>query len=172
MDHFHYRNRLLFCEDVPLPELAEKYGTPLFVYSRATLLHHLTQVQTAFAEADPVICYSIKTNGNIHIARLMREHGSGFDVTSGGELYRALKAGGDPKKIVFAGVGKTDAEMRYALETGILFFDVESEQELLRLGEVAKSMGTSAAVALRVNPDLPPKTHVKTDTSVDRKSVV
>jgi diaminopimelate decarboxylase len=166
MDHFHYRNRLLFCEDVPLPELAEKYGTPLFVYSRATLLHHLTQVQTAFAEADPVICYSIKTNGNIHIARLMREHGSGFDVTSGGELYRALKAGGEPKKIVFAGVGKTDAEMRYALETGILFFDVESEQELLRLGEVAKSMGTSAAVALRVNPDLPPKTHVKTDTSV------
>jgi diaminopimelate decarboxylase len=166
MDHFHYRDRLLCCEDVPLPELAKKYGTPLFVYSQATLLHHLRQVQTAFAEADPILCFSIKTNANIHIARLMREHGSGFDVTSGGELYRALLAGGDPKKIVFAGVGKTDAEMRYALETGILFFDVESEQELHTLGEVAKSMGRTAAVALRVNPDLPPKTHVKTDTSV------
>src|SRR5687768_17312966 len=105
MDHFHYRDRVLHCEDVPLAELAETYGTPLFVYSQATLLHHLKQVKTAFAEADPVICFSIKTNGNIHVARLMRDHGAGFDVTSGGELYRALKAGGDPKKIVFAGVG-------------------------------------------------------------------
>jgi diaminopimelate decarboxylase len=166
MDHFHYRNRILHCEDVPLAELAEKYGTPLFVYSQATLLHHLNQIQSAFAEAKPIICYSIKTNGNIHIARLMAEHGSGFDVTSGGELFRALKAGGDPRKIVFASVGKTDAEMRYALESNILFFDVESEQELHTLGNVAKSLGKIAWAALRVNPDLPPKTHVKTDTSV------
>src|SRR5262245_65988937 len=108
----------------------------------------------------PTVCFSITTNGNIHSARLMAEHGSGFDVTSGGELYRALLAGGDPKKIVFASVGKTDAEMRYALETGILFFDVESEQELCTLGDVAKSMGRTAAAALHVNPDLPPKTHV------------
>jgi diaminopimelate decarboxylase len=166
MDHFHYRDRVLHCEDVPLPELAEKYGTPLFVYSRATLLHHLHQIQVAFAEAKPVLCFSIKTNGNIHIARLMREHGSGFDVTSGGELYRALMAGGDPKQIVFAGVGKTDDEMRYALEKEILFFNVESEQELQTLGQVAKRMGKVARAALRVNPDLPPKTHAKTDTSV------
>src|SRR5262249_7939253 len=166
MDHFHYRDRVLHCEDVPLAELADKYGTPLFVYSQATLLHHLKEVQTAFAEADPIICYSLKTNGNLHICRLMREHGSGFDVTSGGELFRALRAGGDPKKIVFAGVGKTDTEMRYALDCNILFFDVESEQELHTLGEVATSAGTAAWVALRVNPDLPPKTHVKTDTSV------
>ncbi len=166
MDHFQYRNRVLHCEDVPLAELAEKYGTPLFVYSQATLLHHLTQVQTAFAAAKPIICYSIKTNGNLHIARLMAEHGSGFDVTSGGELFRALKAGGDPRKIVFASVGKTDPEMRYALENNILFFDVESEAELHTLGDVAKSMGKVAWAALRVNPDLPPKTHVKTDTSV------
>ena len=166
MDHFHYRDRVLHCEDVPLAELAEQYGTPLFVYSQATLLHHLKQVQTAFAEADPILCFSIKTNGNIHIARLMREHGSGFDVTSGGEFYRALKAGGDPKQIVFAGVGKTDDEMRYALETDILFFNVESEQELHTLGAVAKSMGKVARATLRVNPDLPPKTHAKTDTSV------
>jgi diaminopimelate decarboxylase len=166
MDHFQYRNHVLYCEDVPLSELADRYGTPLFVYSRATLLHHLKQIQTAFAEANPILCFSIKTNGNIHIARLMAEHGSGFDVTSGGELYRALKAGGDPRKIVFAGVGKTDAEMRYALESNILFFDVESEQELHTLDDVAKSMGKTAWAALRVNPDLPPKTHVKTDTSV------
>jgi diaminopimelate decarboxylase len=166
MDHFHYRDRVLYCEDVPLTELAERYGTPLFVYSQATLLHHLSQIQTAFAEAQPVLCYSIKTNGNIHIARLMAEHGSGFDVTSGGELYRALKAGGDPRKIVFAGVGKTNEEMRYALDTGILFFDVESEQELHTLGGVARETAKTARAAVRVNPDLPPKTHVKTDTSV------
>src|SRR5215211_3492341 len=144
MDHFHYRDRVLHCEDVPLAELADQYGTPLFVYSQATLLHHLKEIQTAFAEAKPVLCYSVKTNGNIHIGKLMAEHGSGFDVTSGGELYRALAAGGDPKKIVYAGVGKTDPEIRYALETGILFFDVESEQELHRLGVVAKEMGTVA----------------------------
>ena len=166
MDHFHYHSRVLFCEDVPLPELAQKYGTPLFVYSQATLLHHLSQVQTAFAEADPIICYSVKTNGNIHIGRLMAEHGSGFDVTSGGELYRALLAGGTGDKIVYAGVGKTDAEMRYALDNNILFFNVESQAELLALGSVAQSMGRMAKVALRVNPDLPPKTHAKTDTSV------
>jgi diaminopimelate decarboxylase len=166
MDHFHYRDRVLHCEDVPLAELAERYGTPLFVYSRATLLHHLHQIQVAFAEAKPILCFSIKTNANIHIARVMRDHGSGFDVTSGGELYRALLAGGDPKQFVFAGVGKTDDEMRYALETDILFFNVESEQELLTLGEVAKGMGKVARATLRVNPDLPPKTHAKTDTSV------
>ena len=166
MDHFHYRDRVLHCEDVPLAELAEKYGTPLFVYSRATLLHHLHQIQVAFAEAKPILCYSIKTNGNIHIARLMREHGSGFDVTSGGELYRALLAGGDARQIVFAGVGKTDDEMRFALENDILFFNVESEQELHTLGAVARGMGKVARATLRVNPDLPPKTHAKTDTSV------
>lgn len=166
MDHFQYRDRSLFCEDVPLAELAEKYGTPLFVYSQATLVHHLEQIQKAFAPASPIICYSVKTNGNIHIGKLMAERGAGFDVTSGGELYRALAAGGEPSKIVFAGVGKTDPEIRYALETGILFFDVESEQELHTLGAIAQSMGKIAKASLRVNPDLPPKTHAKTDTSV------
>src|SRR5437763_1150376 len=166
MDHFAYRDRTLFCEDVPVPELAESYGTPLYVYSQATLLHHLRQVQTAFAPADPVIAYSVKSNPNLGICKLMAEHGSGFDVTSGGELYRALRAGSKGAKIVFAGVGKTDAEMRYGLENGVFLFNVESEAELLALGEVAKSMGVKAPVALRVNPDLPPKTHVKTDTSV------
>jgi diaminopimelate decarboxylase len=166
MDHFHYKNRVLHCEEVPVPVLAEKYGTPLYVYSTATLLHHLRQLQRAFAAADPLICYSIKTNANLHIARLMGEHGTGFDVTSYGELYRALKAGGTGPKIVFAGAGKSEAEHRYGLENNVLMFNVESEEELHCLAGVAKSMGRVASVALRVNPDLPPKTHVKTDTSV------
>jgi diaminopimelate decarboxylase len=166
MDLFSYKNRTLYCEDVSIPALAEKYGTPLYVYSQGTLLHHLQSIQTAFAAAEPLICYSIKTNGNIHLARLMIDHGAGCDVTSAGELFRALKAGCPGDRIVFAGVGKTDAELKYGLDSGILFYNVESEAELSALGEVAKSVGKVAKVALRVNPDLPPKTHAKTDTSV------
>jgi diaminopimelate decarboxylase len=166
MDHFVYRDRVLYCEDVPVSALAEAYGTPLFVYSKATLLHHLRQLQTAYAAVDPLLCFSIKTNANLAICKLMAEHGSGFDVTSGGELYRALAAGSTGGKIVYAGVGKTDPEIRYALENGVFLFNVESEEELHNLGAVAKSMGKVAQAALRVNPDLPPKTHVKTDTSV------
>ncbi|HVL14136.1 MAG TPA: diaminopimelate decarboxylase [Gemmata sp.] len=166
MDHFSYRDRSLFCEDVPVAELAERYGTPLYIYSEATLLHHLKQIQSAFASADPIICYSVKANGNLSLCRLMGRHGAGFDVTSGGEFFRAQKAGPAGAKIVFAGVGKTDAEIRYALENDVFLFDVESEQELHTIGAIAKEMGRKAAVALRVNPDLPPKTHVKTDTSV------
>ena len=166
MDHFEYRNQALFCEEVPVNELAEQYGTPLYIYSQATLLHHLKQIQIAFAEANPIICYSVKANGNLSLCRLMGEHGAGFDVTSGGEYFRALKAGPPGAKIVFASVGKTDPEIRFALEQGVFLFDVESEQELLTIGEIAKGMGKKANVALRVNPDLPPKTHVKTDTSV------
>ncbi len=166
MDHFSYRDRTLFCEDVPVAELAEQYGTPLYVYSEATLLHHLTQIQTAFAVANPIICYSVKANGNLSLCRLVGQHGAGFDVTSGGEFFRALKAGLPGARIVFAGVGKTDAEIRYALEHGVFLFDVESEQELHTIGGIAQAMGRKASVALRVNPDLPPKTHVKTDTSV------
>src|SRR3954467_7817686 len=98
MDHFVYRDRNLFCEDVPVTDLAEKYGTPLYVYSQATLLHHLKQIQTAFAPAAPIICYSVKTNANLSICKLMADNGSGFDVTSGGELYRALKAGAKGSK--------------------------------------------------------------------------
>ena len=166
MDHFEYRNRTLYCEDVPLTAIAEKYGTPVYVYSTATLLRHLNQIQTAFAEAKPLICYSVKANGNIHLAKLMHQHGAGFDVTSGGEFYRAEKAGATGQQIVFAGVGKTDDEIRYALERNVFLFDVESEDELLNIGRIAQSMGRKAPVALRVNPDLPPKTHVKTDTSI------
>lgn len=166
MDHFHYRDRTLFCEEVPVPVLAEKYGTPLWVYSKNTLLHHFNQLRRAFAAADPLICYSVKTNGNVNLCKIMAEAGSGFDVTSGGELFRALKAGGTGPKIVFAGVGKTDEELRYGLDSGVLMFNVESEAELGALSEVARKAGKVAMVALRVNPSLPPKTHAKTDTSV------
>jgi diaminopimelate decarboxylase len=166
MDHFAYRNRILHCEDVAVAGLAETYGTPLYVYSQKTLLHHLTALQRAFAVVQPLICYSIKTNPNLSLCRLMGEHGSGFDVTSGGELYRALKAGGTGERIVFAGAGKADAEMHAGLESNVLLFNVESEAELVALADVASSMGRVARVALRVNPALPPKTHVKTDTSV------
>ncbi|VTS01401.1 diaminopimelate decarboxylase [Tuwongella immobilis] len=166
MDHFQYCDGQLYCEKIPVAELAAKYGTPLFIYSEATLLHHLKEIQSAFAAVNPVICYSVKSNGNLSIAKLMVDHGAGCDVTSGGELYRALKAGTPGNRIVFAGVGKSDDEMRMALEAGVLLFDVESEAELHVLGEVAKSIGKVAPVALRVNPALPPKTHVKTDTSV------
>jgi diaminopimelate decarboxylase len=166
MDYFTYRDRVLYCEDIPVRRLAEAYGTPLYVYSKATLLHHLGQVQKAFAPVEPLICYSVKTNGNLSLCRLMAEAGAGFDVTSGGELYRALKAGGRGEKIVFAGVGKTDPELRDALESGVFLFNVESEAELHTLAGVARGLGRAAPVALRVNPDLPPKTHVKTDTSV------
>ena len=166
MDHFQYRNRALHCEDVPLAEIAEAVGTPTFVYSQAMLLDNLKEIQTAFAPAKPIICYSIKANGNLSIARLMGQHGAGFDVTSGGEYYKALRAGPAGSKVVFAGVGKSDEEIRFALDNGVYLFDVESEEELHTIGRVALGMGRKAAVALRVNPDLPPKTHAKTDTSV------
>src|SRR5690349_6486581 len=109
MDHFRYRDRVLHCEEVPVPDLARTYGTPLYVYSTSTLLHHLGQLKRAFAAVQPLICYSIKTNPNLSLCRLMGQNGAGYDVTSGGELYRALAAGGTGDKIVFAGVGKTDA---------------------------------------------------------------
>ena len=166
MDHFTYKNRLLHCDEIPVPALAEKYGTPLYVYSKKTLQHHLDQLTSAFKAVEPLICYSIKTNANIHIARLMVEGGAGCDVTSGGELFRALKAGCPAEKIVFAGAGKTDAEIRMAFENGVYLFNVESEGELDAIAEIAKSMNRVCNVALRVNPDLPPKTHAKTDTSV------
>ena len=138
MNHFHYRDRVFHCEDVPVADLAAEYGTPVFVYSQAALLGQLNAIKTAFAEADPVIAYSVKTNGNLSICRLMAEHGAGFDVTSGGELFRALNAGGPGCKIVFAGVGKTAAEMRSALDNNIFLFNVESEDELFALGDIAQ----------------------------------
>src|SRR5947208_2380010 len=164
MDYFSYRDGQLCAEDVPVQALAEKYGTPLWIYSQRTLLHHLGELQKAFAPAKPLICYSIKTNANLAIGRLMREHGTGFDVTSGGELYRALLAGGTGDRIVFAGVGKTDKELQYGIESNVFIFNVESDAELDALNGVAERLGRKVAIALRVNPDVDPKTHQKTTT--------
>src|SRR5262245_55359454 len=166
MDHFHYRDRQLHCEEMPISELADRFGTPQYVYSRAAMIQRLTELQQAFAPAEPLICYSIKSNPNLHLVRLMAEHGAGFDVTSGGELFRALKAGGVGSKIVFAGVGKTDTEMKAGLDAEVALFNVESPAELQALNDVARTCNKVASVALRVNPALPRKTHIKTDTSV------
>ena len=164
MDHFTYRDGELHCENVPAGALAQAHGTPLYVYSKATLAHHYQQVADAFAPLDPTICYSIKSNGNLAVCRLLVERGCGMDVTSGGELYRALLAGADPKKIIYAGVGKTDAEIRYALDADIAAFNVESEAEIENIDRVAGECGKAAVAALRVNPDVDPKTHAYTTT--------
>ena len=137
MDFFNYKNGELYCEDVPAERIAGEVGTPVYVYSKATLLHHYRQIAEAFAPVKPTICYSIKSCGNIHICRLLAEQGCGFDVTSGGELFRALQAGGDPKKIIYAGVGKTDEEIREAIDAGIAAFNIESEEEIENIDRIA-----------------------------------
>jgi diaminopimelate decarboxylase len=164
MDYFHYKNNELYCEEVPVKALAEEFGTPLWIYSKRTILHHYRQIEQAFHDAAPVICYSVKANGNLGILRVLVEAGSGFDVVSGGELYRVAQAGGDTRRVVFAGVGKTDAELRHALEQGVLMFNVESEAELVALGRVAHALAKTAPVALRLNPDIDPSTHRHTTT--------
>src|SRR4051794_30293695 len=116
MDFFNYKSGELHCEDVTAAAIAEKFGTPVYVYSKATLLRHYRQIAQAFAPVNPIICFSIKSCGNLHICKLLAREGCGFDVTSGGELFRALAAGGDPRKIIYAGVGKTDDEIRMAID--------------------------------------------------------
>jgi len=159
MDNFNYSNGSLFAEDVSVQVIAEKVGTPVYIYSKATFLDHLRKIRNAYSELDTTVCYSVKACGNINILRFMAEAGSGFDVVSGGELYRVLQAGGDPSKVVYAGVGKTDAEIAEALDADIGYFNVESEAELGNLIRIAKQKGRQAKVALRVNPDVDYKTH-------------
>ncbi|MFA4829708.1 MAG: diaminopimelate decarboxylase, partial [Thermodesulfovibrionales bacterium] len=150
MHFFKYKNNELFAEDVPVRKLAEKYGTPLYVYSHATLLRHFKAYDDAFDGYPHIICFAVKANSNLAILRLFAENNGGADIVSGGELFRALKAGVSPKKIVYAGVGKTDDEIRFALRSKILMFNVESEAELQRINEVAGKMKTKAPVALRI----------------------
>ncbi len=164
MDHFSYRNGELFCEDVTAEKIATDLGTPVYVYSKATLLHHYRQLAQAFSPVNATICYSIKSCGNLNICKLLAAEGCGFDVTSGGELYRALQAGGDPKKIIYAGVGKTDREIVDAINAGIAAFNLESEEEIENVDRLARSIGKTAVGALRVNPDVDPKTHKYTTT--------
>jgi diaminopimelate decarboxylase len=166
MDHFAYRNGQLFAENVPVSEIAAAVGTPTYIYSKATLLGHYRRIAEAFAPLNPTICYSIKSCGNINLVKTLVAEGSGMDVTSGGELFRALQAGCDPQMIFFAGVGKTDKELREALAAGIGTFNIESEEEFWNLDRLANEMGVIAHGALRVNPDLQNRTtHNKTFTA-------
>ena len=159
MNHFHYRDGELFCEDVPLAELALQYGTPLYVYSRATFERHFHVFDSAFGDLPHLTCYAVKANSSMALLELVADWGGGMDVVSGGELYRALAAGVDPRKIVYAGVGKGRREIEEALDAGILMFNVESLEELRRIDEVAGARSRRAPVALRVNPAIDPKTH-------------
>ncbi len=159
MDHFNYKDGDLYCEEVSIAALAEQYGTPLYVYSRATLERHWHAFDRALAEHDHLVCYAVKANSNLAVLNLLARLGSGFDIVSGGELQRVLQAGGDPAKIVFSGVGKLPGEIEAALEVDILCFNVESEPELERIAAIAQARGQTARVSFRVNPDVDAKTH-------------
>jgi diaminopimelate decarboxylase len=159
VDHFEYRQGKLYCEDVPIETLAEIYGTPLFVYSRATLERHWHAFDQALAAYDHLVCYAVKANSSLAVLNVLARLGSGFDIVSGGELQRVLQAGGDAQRIVFSGVGKQVGEIEAALAADILCFNVESEQELDRINEIAAVMGKTARVSFRVNPDVDAKTH-------------
>ncbi|MGR5144046.1 diaminopimelate decarboxylase [Photobacterium sp. DNB23_23_1] len=160
MDYFNYQqDGQLWAEEIPLADLADRFGTPLYVYSRATLERHWHAFDQAVAEHPHLICYAVKANSNIGVLNVLARLGSGFDIVSGGELERVVAAGGDPAKVVFSGVGKTAAEMKRALELGIKCFNVESEPELERLNQVAGELGKVAPVSLRINPDVDAQTH-------------
>ncbi|MHB8667154.1 MAG: diaminopimelate decarboxylase [Burkholderiales bacterium] len=156
---FEFRNGSLHAESVPLETIAREFGTPCYVYSRAALAAALAQFQSAAAGHDVLLCYAMKANSNLAILNLFAGMGAGFDIVSGGELARVIAAGGDPRKVIFSGVGKSAADMRYALESGILCFNVESAAELARLAAVAAETGKRAPVSVRVNPDVDARTH-------------
>ncbi|MFQ5839298.1 MAG: diaminopimelate decarboxylase [Candidatus Methylomirabilales bacterium] len=159
MHHFHRRGRELYCEEVPVAQIAEAVGTPFYLYSHATLTRHFRVFDEAFRDVPHLICFAVKANANLSVLRLFGDLGGGADVVSGGELFRAIRAGIPPDRIVFAGVGKTETEMAEALKADILLFNVESVQELERLSMIASRAGVRARVALRVNPDIDPETH-------------
>jgi diaminopimelate decarboxylase len=159
---FHYRDGHLHCEEVDLARVAETFGTPLYVYSAGTILDHYTRLDAALATLDHLICYAVKANSNRAILKLLANAGAGFDIVSGGELYRVLAAGGDPAKCTFAGVGKSREEIEYALEKRVYSFNVESEAELEYIDRIAgasRRRGMRAPIALRANPDVDPHTH-------------
>lgn len=159
MHDFRYVDGALHCEEVPLERIAEAVGTPTYVYSRRTLREHYNRLDEAFSGIPHLVCYSVKANSNLAVLAVLAAMGSGADVVSGGELYRALQAGIPAEKIVYAGIGKTEEEMAYALRQDILMFNVESETELLTLDRVAGELGKRARIALRINPDVDPLTH-------------
>ena len=168
MHNFEYREGELYCEQVPVSQIAKQVGTPCYIYSHATLTRHIRAYDSAFKNIPHLIAFAMKANSNLAILRLMAKEGSGVDIVSGGELFRALKAGVPPSKIVFAGVGKNADEIRDALKAGILMFNIESSAEMHALNDVAASLGKTAPVALRINPDIDPKTHPYISTGLKK----
>lgn len=168
MHHFHYRNDELYCEDISLANLVEEVGTPCYVYSHATLEQHFKVFDQAFASVPHLTCFSVKSNSNIAILSLFGSLGGGVDIVSGGELFRARGAGIPSERIVYSGVGKTQQEIDYALREGILLFNIESTQELEAINTRAEALGTRAPVAMRVNPDVDPKTHPYISTGMKK----
>src|SRR2546423_12459944 len=159
MHSFHYKDGELYCEEVPLARAAQEFGTPLYVYSAGTILDHYRRLDAALAPVDHLICYAVKANSNGAILKLLAEAGAGFDIVSGGELFRVLKAGGVADKCTFAGVGKSREEIEYALDEGVFSFNVESEAELEWIDRIGRDKGVRAPIALRVNPDVDAGTH-------------
>lgn len=159
MHEFKYRDNILYCEDVRVADVAKKVGTPFYLYSHRTIVDHFRKLKDAFREIDPLICFSMKSNSNLAVCRALLNIGAGLDIVSGGELYRAMKAGADPKKIVYASVGKKKEEIREAIRRGIFMFNAESVPEIALINRIAGNMSKKIDVAIRVNPDVRPKTH-------------
>lgn len=168
MHHFDYRNDELYCEDVPVQKIAEAVGTPFYLYSHATLSRHFKAFSQAFGDVEPIICFSAKANTSLAVLNLFSNMGGGLDIVSGGELFRGLKAGFSPDRIVYSGVGKRVDEIDFALETGILMFNVESIEELETINLRAGALGKKAPIALRVNPDVDPMTHPYISTGLKK----
>jgi len=168
MHYFNYKNGELYCEEVPIKEIAQKVGTPFYLYSAKTFKRHFKAFQNAFSEIKHIICFAIKANSNLAVLSLLASLGSGADIVSKGELFRAIKAGINPKKIVYSGVGKREDEIRYALENDILMFNVESLSELKAIEKQAKLLDKKAPISFRVNPDVDPKTHPYISTGLKK----
>src|SRR6185369_13725354 len=164
MNQFHYGEHALYCEGVALAEIAARVGTPCYVYSAAAILANFRAYDQTFGAMPHTICYAVKANGNLAVLNLLAQAGAGFDIVSGGELFRVLKAGGDPARVVFSGVGKTSAEIDAALEAGIFVFNAESEPELALIDSLAHRRGLKARVAVRVNPGVEASTHAYIST--------
>src|SRR5215831_9744983 len=168
MHYFEYRSDELYCEGIPLEKIAQEVGTPTYIYSEKTLQRHVRVFDEAFQGVPHLICYAIKANSNINLLRRFAEWGTGFDIVSGGELFRVLRAGGRADRVIFAGVGKTADEIRYALDAGILFFNVESPAELELIHDIARDMDRRARVSIRANPDVDPRTHPYISTGMQK----
>lgn len=162
--HFYYRDGVLFCENIPVDQISAKVGTPVYIYSKAVLREKYSAITEAFSGIDTTVCFSVKSSPTLSVLKILNEMGCGFDIVSGGELFRVVSCGCDTSKVVYSGVGKSDKEIKYALEKGIFLFNIESREELENINRLAGEMNTVAPVGIRLNPDVDPKTHRKTTT--------